>query len=635
MSYDPVRIGRLKFFRIGKNASLFIGNIPNGWQRKAVALIPPDLIEKITQANDIVDVIGSYFPLKRSGPVFKALCPFHKEKTPSFTVNPQRQIFKCFGCNAGGSVIRFVMNYENLDFPSAARRLAERAGIVIPEEDFTGPDKGEAGLKKRLLRLHQEATEWFERCLRKSPGAQGARDYLRSRGINHEVAGRWKIGYAPNSWDAFSNWATGHGYIEEELLASGLVSARQEGGFYDRFRNRVMFPICNEGNGEVIAFSGRILEADPKAAKYVNSPETLLFKKGSVLFGLHKSKRALIEKGTAVVLEGQIDVISAFEAGVQNVIAPQGTAFTDRQAQILKRYVQEVILCFDSDAAGQKATERSLGALLDANLIVSVAVMPPGHDPDSLIREHGAAAFAEQIASAHDFFDYQIERQARTPEFATPRGRMQFARNLAESVRLLTDPVLRDTVMNKVAARLEIPTADFRTMLAKAPAPPRTESSEKLAGPAVPSMSNTLRLLCQLALTEPEARTWLFEQPWREILESHPEADLLLKILSAEIRPGEANSITAFSSTLAQGEDAIISSLLLEKRAGDVETLVRDCWRDLRVREIKRRQESLASRLRTPNLPMEEVGRLQKEILDLQKRFTDIARPLSPGSRVQ
>src|SRR5581483_7467521 len=279
-------------------------------------MIPNETIEQIAAANDIVDVIGAYFPLKRAGTVYKALCPFHQEKSPSFTVNPQRQIFKCFGCGAGGSVFRFVMSYENIDFPTAAKRLAERAGIQIVEEHRRFK------MRKRLLALHAQAADWFHQNLLDSDDAKRARNYLKGRGIRSEIAKAWRIGYAPDAWDALGNWARAEGFNADELIASGLVKLRDEekpdGEFYDRFRDRVMFPICND-LGEVIAFSGRVLQSDSQAAKYVNSPETMLFTKGNVLFGLHKSKRALVDKDSAIVLEGQLDLISAFESGVQNV----------------------------------------------------------------------------------------------------------------------------------------------------------------------------------------------------------------------------------------------------------------------------------------------------------------------------
>ena len=602
--------------------------------------IPQETLELIASANDIVEVIGSYFPLKRAGSTYKALCPFHQEKSPSFTVNPQRQIFKCFGCGAGGGVFKFVELYENLGFPDAVKKLADRAGIKIIEEQLSAEDDRKFRMRRRLLALHQEAAEWFHRNLLKNPAAQVARDYLKGRGITGEIAKAWKIGYAPDSWDAFSNWAKEQGYTPEEIVRSGLAKLKDQDettniaseesslritNFYDRFRDRVMFPISNKDNGEVIAFSGRVLNPEAKGAKYVNSPETILFTKGKVLFGLYKSKRALIDKGSAIVCEGQLDLITAFESGVQNVIAPQGTAFTADQARILKRYVEEVVLCFDADAAGQKAAERSLAALLDANLFVRVAQMPDGHDPDSLIREKGPDAFVAQIAAAKDFFDFQIDRKTRSPEFATPRGKMQFAKKMAEFASLLSDVVLREAVIGKITARLEISANEFRAMLQT----PHRESGgqQPKVAPNTLKLSKTLSLLCQLALRDPATREWIRAQP-RDFLKQEPDADLLFKILEEEINPEESASVNGFIASLATEEASVLSSLLLDKLPEKAVTVAADCWKDLERRSIQRRREALTSRLRLPDLTMDEIASIQKEILDLQKRLTDITRPL-------
>lgn len=598
-----------------------------------MSLIPPETIEQITAANDIVEVIGGYFPLKRSGPVFKALCPFHQERTPSFSVNPQRQIFKCFGCGAGGSVIRFVMNYENLDFISAAKKLAERAGIRIEQGEMSAEDTARYSMRRRLLALHAEAAEFFHWHLLKKPSAQIARDYLKTRGIGGEIAKSWKLGYAPDEWDAMRAFGEEKGFSDEELIASGLVKLRDEenprGEFYDRFRARVMFPICND-TGEVIAFSGRVLEADAKAAKYVNSPETMLFTKGAVLFGLHKSKRPLIDAKSAIVCEGQLDLITAFEAGVQNVIAPQGTAFTEKQARILKRYVEEVVLCFDADIAGEKAAERSLASLLAENLIVRVAEMPPGEDPDSMIRGKGAGAFQERITAAKDFFDFQIDRLASKPDFATPRGKMAAARKMAESISLIRDAVLRETVMHKVTQRLEVSAQEFVKLL-KAPTEKKAEPEEHSPDEPMPIVLDpTIRLLAQVALRDAAAREWLLDEPWDSMLGDDPEAALLVKILGADLNPDEPSSIHVFMTTLDATEESAVSGLLEDKPPSLPMAIAHDCWRALERRKIKLRMESLQSRMRTPDLPGDEVAKLQKEILDLQKRLSDIARPLSP-----
>ncbi|MDP9004936.1 MAG: DNA primase, partial [Verrucomicrobiota bacterium] len=516
--------------------------------------IPSQNIEEIAAANDIVEVIGSYFPLKRAGTNFKALCPFHQEKTPSFTVSPQRQTFHCFGCGVGGSVFRFVMDYEHLDFPVAVRKLAARAGIpVIEERGSGGEDDRQHETRRTLLQLHAEAAEWFHENLVTEKSGAPARAYLKKRGIDRRIANDWQLGFAPESWDACMTWALERGYRRGQILQSGLIKPRDEdrpdGEAYDRFRGRLMFPIHNDV-GEVIAFSGRVLEKEAEGAKYLNSPETPLFRKGSVLFGLHKTKRGLIEANSAIVCEGQLDLITVFEAGITNVVAPQGTAFTENQARILKRFVGEVILCFDADTAGQKAAERSLDALLQNNLIVRVAEMPAGEDPDSMIRNKGKEEFEKLVAGARDFFDAWIEHESAATDLDSLGAKMQLARKLAETVARVQDPLMRGEVANKVTARLGVARADFERLLTK-PRRERISADDQPGAISTPPPRHEVGMLCLLALRHPEAREFLQAQNWREMLALTPDAEILGRILESDLRPDDPASINAFMAGLS------------------------------------------------------------------------------------
>src|SRR6267378_5401511 len=348
--------------------------------------------ERIRAANDIVDVIGSYLPLKRAGTNFVALCPFHREKSPSFNVSPQRQIFHCFGCHKGGDVFKFVMEHESVDFVEALRRLADRAKIPL-EHEKSPVEQQSRHLKEKLLQIHEQIAQRWQSALANEASGQIARDYLAKRGVSEDAVKLFRLGYAPDLWDDTVNWARSKAYEAGLVEKAGLILKRESAeGHYDRFRGRLMFPICDE-QGRVIGFSGRILTGDEKAAKYVNSPETPIFLKSKVFFGLDKSKRALLDAEYAIVCEGQLDLIACFMAGVQNVVAPQGTALTADHTRILKRYVEEVVLCFDADDAGQNAAVRSLDSLLASGLAVRVAVVPSPHDPDSFIKASGAEAF--------------------------------------------------------------------------------------------------------------------------------------------------------------------------------------------------------------------------------------------------
>ncbi len=461
-------------------------------------------LERIRAASDIVDVIGSYLPLKKAGANFTALCPFHKEKTPSFNVNPHRQIFHCFGCHKGGDVFAFVKEYENIGFVDAVRRLAERSRIPI-EMDQNPGEQQSRHIKDQLLEIHDQIAQRWQNCLLNEAAGQVARDYLAKRGVSSEAVKLFRLGAAPDAWDDTVNWAKSKGHELEVVEKAGLIirketasardaavdapstattndeasSATRAGvqapqrNFYDRFRGRLMFPICNE-QGRVIGFSGRVLSGDEKTAKYVNSPETPIFTKSKVFFGLDKSKRAILDAGYAIVCEGQLDLIACFMAGIQNVVAPQGTAFTDQHARILKRYVDEVVLCFDSDEAGQNAAVRSLDHLLASGLAIRVAHVPSPHDPDSFIKANGGAAFSKLIENAPGYFDYYLDRLCAQNDTSTDKGRSAVLRSMSEAVHKTGNAVLVDTYAQKAALRLgvspEAVRAEFKKMPAQRPA---------------------------------------------------------------------------------------------------------------------------------------------------------------------
>ena len=603
--------------------------------------IPSETIEQIAAANDIVEVIGSYFPLRRAGANFKALCPFHQEKTPSFLVSPSRQTFHCFGCGAGGSVFRFVMDYEHVDFPSAVRKLAARVRITVVEKRGAVDEDRQHEARRTLLKLHAEAAEWFHENLIKREVGEPARKYLKQRGITAEIAKRWQLGYAPDDWEAFGSWARERGYDVRGLIASGLVKTKDENDSphpqtlnlksqksYDRFRGRIIFPICNDV-GEVIAFSGRLLKDEEGAAKYLNSPETPLFRKASVLFGLDKSKRALIETNCAIVCEGQLDLISLFEAGITNVVAPQGTAFTENQARILKRYVDEVVLCFDSDAAGTKAAERSLEALLQNDLMVRVAEMPAGEDPDSLVRREGKEEFEKRIGAARDFFDYWIDHEIAAVDLHSLGAKVQVARRLAEIISRVHDPLLRGEAINKASARLAVPAVDFETLLPKQSRWAETPRESPPAEASSPGPRHEIAMLCLLALRDEAARNFLQVQNWREVLEQVPDAEILIRILESDLHPDDAASLNAFMATLAAAEERLVSSWLLQRVPAAAGAMVEEWWLGIRHRVLRRQLDVAKERIKVAKLSTGDIVNLQKQILDLQDQLHELCRPAS------
>jgi DNA primase len=448
------------------------------------------------------------------------------------------------------------------------------------------------------------------------------------------VAKSWQLGFAPDSWDACLNWALDRGYKRGTILQSGLVKLRDEdrpdSEVYDRFRSRLMFPICNDV-GEVIAFSGRILKSEVESAKYLNSPETPLFRKGSILFGLHKTKRGLIDAGSAIVCEGQLDLISLFEAGLTNVVAPQGTAFTDGQARILKRYVNEVVLCFDADAAGEKAAERSLEPLLQHDLVVRVAEMPAGEDPDSLVRKEGAENFSARIASAPDFFDYWIERSAGAADLTNLSAKMQLARQLAETVGRVHDPLMRNEVISKVTARLGVSPADFANLLPKIS---RARVTEERPRTVAPAPRHEIALLCLLALRDSAARDFFLEQNWHDVVEETPGTEMLGKILESDLRPDDPATLNLFMASLPAEEESLVSGWLLQKMPPKAETVAREWWQGLRQPALRRRLQAAESRLKLPQLTAGDIVTLQKQVVDLRGQLDDFSR-FSPNRQVE
>jgi DNA primase len=583
-------------------------------------------LEQIRAASDIVEVVGTYLPLKRAGANFTALCPFHKEKTPSFSVNPQRQIFYCFGCHKGGDVFAFVKEYESVDFPEAVRRLAERARIPLAYEQSSAEQMSRS-LKEKLLEIHEQITQRWQSALANEASGQIARDYLAKRGVGEEAVKLFRLGYAPDLWDDTVNWAKSKGH-ELPVVEKGGLILRKEGSdhFYDRFRGRLMFPICDE-QGRVIGFSGRILTTDDKTAKYVNSPETPIFTKSKVFFGLDKSKRALLEAEYAVVCEGQIDLITCFMAGVQNIVAPQGTAFTGDHARILKRYVDEVVLCFDSDEAGQNAAVRSLDHLLASELAVRVAVVPRPHDPDSFIKSAGGEAFKKLIESAEGYFDYLLNRLCATNEVATDKGRLAVLRGMAEAVHKTGNQVLIDKHAQKTALRLGVSADAVRSEFNKlarrrapAPAPAEEDAAFVPKDPPARPTRDEFGLL-QLLFQNDDLAEWAAEHLELEWIR-HPLAQ---KVVAERLQASKSavwQGLPQFLDTLAAADAQSLVSEAVSRNymegAGGVEPApgVRD---HLRGRALPKPFEDLCglvTRLRNEHLSA-EINRLNRELLAL------------------
>ena len=418
--------------------------------------IPPEIIQDILHRADIVDVIGNYVELTQRGANAKGLCPFHREKTPSFTVNSAKGLFYCFGCQASGDVIRFLMQHDSMTFLEAVRLLADRYGVAIPESKTSSHDD----TWQQLYRLHQAAAVFFTQCLKRDADAQAVRDYCRQRSLSRETIERFGLGYAPNAWEALGREMQRQGFSQELLVRSGLVVLRDnQRGAYDRFRHRLIFPIYDR-QGRPIAFGGRALSsADAHAGpKYLNSPETSIFQKNRTLYGFHLAKQAIRQQGQAIIVEGYTDVIACHRHGIVHVVGTLGTALTEMHVEMLKGMTKDVVLLFDADTAGGKATERGIGLFLDAGLRVRIAALPEGEDPDSFLQRHNGQALLRQIENAQTFLDYLLARNRRYSDLRTPAGQADCVARFSPLLRKIDNEVERWGYMTQLAEQLGLPT---------------------------------------------------------------------------------------------------------------------------------------------------------------------------------
>jgi len=408
------------------------------------------LIDEIRSANDIVDVVSEYVQLEKRGKDFFGLCPFHREKTPSFSVIPGKQIFYCFGCNKGGNVLHFVMNLERLDFKEAIKSLANRAKITLPDSN-SALDEKEALLKKQIAEINREAARFFYNTLVSDEG-EISRNYLSNRKISEKTTRRFGLGYAPNDWDKLHKELQSKGFSAEALQKSGLFSQNKNGGYFDKFRHRLMFPIFNI-TGSVIAFGGRLID-DTEGPKYMNSPETLVYSKGRHLYALNFAKASQAKQ--LFIVEGYMDVIAMHQSGFTNTVASLGTALTDNQAKILKKYSDELIICYDSDTAGQAATIRGLDILKSIGCSVKVLTITDAKDPDEYIRKNGVEAFKRIAAKAVSLVEYKVLRLKETYQDDSIDSKMNMIVEIANILCQVDTSAEREMYIKKFAKEYDI-----------------------------------------------------------------------------------------------------------------------------------------------------------------------------------
>ena len=415
--------------------------------------IPEQFIDDLVSRSDIADVVSSYVSLTKKGNNLWGLCPFHNEKTPSFSVSPDKQIYHCFGCGKGGGVISFIMEIENLPFVDAVKLLAKRAGLEVPE---SGENEAYRKKRTRLLELSRDAARFYHDYLI-GPNGQRVRDYIAQRQISSRTATRFGLGAAPDQWDALTRAMTAKGYTKMDLIDAGLAVAGKNGGIYDKFRSRLMLPVIDV-RGEVVGFTSRLLPGE-EGAKYLNTPETVLFKKGRLIYALNFAKNT--KRPNLVLVEGNIDVITLHQAGFDNVVATMGTALTEEHARILARYTKELVLCYDNDAAGKQSTDRVLNILKNANLTVRVLQLPNAYDaegkpikqdPDDFVKKFGPAAFEKCLNGSAGQNDYRLDSLQSRHDLSTEEGRLAYLKDAVATVAALQSPIEREIYGNKAAA---------------------------------------------------------------------------------------------------------------------------------------------------------------------------------------
>ncbi len=411
-----------------------------------------EFVNKVRERSDIYAVVSRYIALNFKGGRYWACCPFHNEKTASFTISPDKGMFYCFGCHQGGNVFKFISLMENISYFDAIKLQAERLGIALPSRKKTPAELKLEQERKSLLNIMTLTQEFYHNSLVKTVAGEKCRKYLAARGITSGVIDKFKLGYAPDSWDALTKTLRSRGFDDKQLLATGVAHDKQSGaGVYDRMRDRMIIPIADI-NGNVVGFGGRILnEGEPK---YLNTPETAIFIKGKLLFGLDKATRAINAENCAVVVEGYMDAISLASAGIENVVATLGTAFSAEHAKLLMRYTRRIILCYDSDEAGQRATMRALPIIQNAGAEVFVVAVPDGKDPDEFVRKHGKAAFENLLKNALPFVDYKIQYILARADVLSTSGRSKALRSLLPILSEINDAVLQIDYCRKIAAAL-------------------------------------------------------------------------------------------------------------------------------------------------------------------------------------
>lgn len=596
-----------------------------------------DFIDRLRSECDIVSVISEYVPLKKKGKNYWGCCPFHHEKTPSFSVTPEKGFFYCFGCQTGGNVFNFLMKIENISFFEAAKKLAAKLNIPLPEKEKSPAEIARERELAALYLVNEYASEFYHACLTKTNMGRAAREYLAGRGISDDIIRKFKLGFAPPAWDKLVQALTQRGLSEELLLKAGLVSTRPRGdGIYDRFRNRVMFPI-RDARGRVVGFGGRVL--DDSSPKYLNSPDTLLFNKRHLLYGLDAAFRSIKESGLAIVVEGYMDVITAHGFGFTNVVASLGTAFTPEQAGLLERCsVSQVLFAYDSDAAGQSATFRALATVRERGFNVKVVSIPEGKDPDEFLRRHGPEAFARVVAQAMPFVDYQLQQALESIDYSTLEGKVAVVSKILPVLASVGNAVEVNGHIARLAQKLNIDESAIRTEYAKYIHQYKKDkivnkgnninshhNFVKFAkGPEAATVAaerQLIRLMCDDGAVIPYVQVQLAVEDFSD----GARQEIVRRIFMAN-DAGEKLEPAALAMGLSETASAELSHIMLiDEQCADITKVVDDCLKTIRLARLKALYEQ--HRLKADELERMGDSRFQEELAE-SKRINDEIRKL-------
>lgn len=591
-----------------------------------MGLISEDKIQEIRDRADIVEVVSSYLPLKRSGANYQGLCPFHQEKSPSFNVNSARQIFHCFGCGVGGNVFSFLMRMDGLSFPDAVRRLGEKVGVEVEEDEVTPAELQRRDLRERLLRINEAAGGYYHSILLEEEAGSAGRRYLRQRGYDGEIVRTFQLGFAPDSWEALSCHLTEQKFSGDDARLAGLVRpGKQDRGDYDQFRNRLIFPI-QDLQGRVIAFGGRVL--DDSLPKYINSPESAVYQKGQVFYGLYQAREAMRHTGEALVVEGYFDVLALHRAGFSGAVATCGTALTSEHARLLKRYADKVLLVFDEDAAGRQATFRAMDALLPAGLVISVVSMPAGEDPDSLLKAGGVDGFRQCLAAARPVLEVFLEDQLKV-NGESVEGRARAAEQVLERIRRLPGDLERNLYLKRLA---ELTSLDLDLLQGKVRAGAAGPATAR-RGAAVPQRQATQaaatgraqKYLLRLMLADDQQRAKVREEGVAGLFFDELTRGVAEYLLACEDADGRLPE-NLVDASFNEEQQSLLASLVLQEDetwADNPERILEDCRRAVSHALLRQRLQEVGQLEEAARQSHDEVILMacQRERLEINQKL--------------